>query len=167
MRGLERGTAIALEENMKKQLSAEQQAAREAKRARVRNFANQISKLTPEQRMALAKRCPVMTIEGRELSPFNQCLAAMQNPSVTVVGGFRQWIKSGRAVRKGEHGLIIWVPLGRKSTDQNGETHTEMDEKRFILGSVFDVSQTQEIETGEPETVNEAITEHAGELVLV
>lgn len=44
---------------------------------------------------------------------------------------------------------MIWVPIGHKATEPTtGETTTEMDETRFIIGTVFDVSQTIEVETG-------------------
>jgi hypothetical protein len=74
----------------------------------------------------------------------------MQDSGATIVGGFRQWLKQGRAVRKGEHGLMIWVPLLRKSGDsiagESGES--EPDDVRFMPGTVFDISQTAAIGSG-------------------
>lgn len=96
--------------------------------------------MSDEQRAALAARVSVVTIEGRQLSPHNQCLIALQVPAATIIGGFRQWIKAGRVVMKGQHGAVIWVPIGRK--DKDGEL---TEKTGFVLGSVFDVSQTQEI----------------------
>lgn len=111
----------------------------------MRSLASRIGAMSADERAAMAAKLPtVVTIEGRALSVFNTCLVASQNPSVTVVGGFRQWIAAGRAVRKGEHGLALWVPIGKKDAD--GEASD--DKPGFILGTVFDVSQTQEIETG-------------------
>lgn len=89
----------------------EQHAAALERRAAMRKLAKQISDMVPAQRAELAARFPVVTIEGRALSVFNSCLVATQSPNATVVGGFRQWIKAGRGVRKGEHGMAIWVPL--------------------------------------------------------
>jgi antirestriction protein ArdC len=74
-------------------------------------------------------------------------MAVLQRPDVTIVGGFRQWQQVGRKVKKGEHGLYIWIPLGTRETDDQGLTRTEMpDERRFKLVAVFDVSQTEEME---------------------
>ena len=113
----------------------------------MRALAREIGKMSQEQRSAMAARFPgIATIEGRSLSPFNTCLLATQSPSASVVGGFRQWIKAGRAVRKGEHGLCLWVPLmPRKAGDARAEGETDT-RPGFILGTVFDVSQTSEIE---------------------
>lgn len=136
---------------MKRTLTAEQAAARDERRGRMRAIAKQISAMSEEQRQALAARCPVATIEGRTLSLHNQCMVATQLPSATVVGGFRQWITAGRAVRKGEHGLAIWVPIGKKTGENqpvdNHLSTSEAERPGFILGTVFDISQTQEIET--------------------
>ena len=116
------------------------------RRKAFRELAGRIGRMSPDERAALAARMPaIATIEGRALSPFNQCLLASQCPSATVVGGFRQWIKAGRAVRKGEHGFAIWVPTGQRKADDAEDS----DKLGFILGTVFDVSQTQEIEMQE------------------
>ena len=107
--------------------------------------------MTDEQRAAMAARLPgIVTVEGRALSPFNCCLLAMQAPSVTMVGGFRQWINAGRAVRKGEHGMSIWVPkMPKDDPNRQGDESSSADEVHFLLGTVFDVSQTDEIETAQ------------------
>ena len=93
------------------------------------------------------------TIEGHVLSPTNQMLIAYQSigqQSATVVGGFHQWLKAGRCVTKGQHGYAIWVPIGKK--DKANGTNTDKpasndDKAGFILGTVFDISQTQEATT--------------------
>src|SRR5882724_8209193 len=113
------------------------------RRARMYNLAREVSKLTPEQRNELSSKCMVTTIEGRSLSVTNQCLIAMQIPSATIVGGFRQWLRAGRVVMKGQHGACIWVPCGYKQQATDGETDI-VERTGFILGTVFDVSQTQE-----------------------
>ena len=123
-------------------LAAESRAeTREERRARLREIASQVAKMSDEQRAALAARVSITTIEGRSLSMHNQCLLAYQIPSATIVGGFKQWIKAGRAVMKGQHGSVIWVPIGRKDK----ETGEIQERTGFVLGNVFDVSQTQEI----------------------
>lgn len=134
---------------MKRNLTSEQQAASDARRKSFRELAGKIGRMTPAERGALAARLPcIATVEGRSLSPFNQCLIAAQCPTATLVGGFRQWIKAGRAVRKGEHGLALWVPTFAKADPGklDGETSSADSETHFIMGTVFDVSQTDEIQ---------------------
>ena len=132
---------------MKRKLTEQQQVAAADRRAAFRKLAGNVSRMSAEQRAEFAARIPaIVTIEGRPLSIFNQCLIASQSPSATIVGGFRQWIKAGRCVRKGEHGLALWVPSVRKaesSDDADGEAGDA--ETRFIMGTVFDVSQTDEL----------------------
>jgi antirestriction protein ArdC len=101
------------------------------------------------ERAALAaKVVGVVTVEGHALSLHNVLLIAMQCPTATIVGGFRQWIKAGRAVRKGEHGISIWVPVKPKGETEQGAAPAadpKGGDTRFIAGYVFDVSQTDEI----------------------
>lgn len=128
---------------MKRTYTAAQKAAFDERRAAVRALARDISKMTDGERSALAARLPgIATIEGRNLSVFNSCLLAAQCPQATVVGGFRQWKNAGRAVRKGEHGHAIWIPTKTRA-DQAAEK--DAGELQFMLGTVFDVSQTEEI----------------------
>lgn len=147
---------------MKHRATIEQIAAQQEKKARMRSLARQVAAMDDVQRDALAKTCPVLTIEGRALSLKNQCLIALQMPSATVVGGFRQWLKAGRCVRKGEHGACIWIPLGKKDVE-TGEIEMT-DSRAFILASVFNITQTAELEEKPSEETNEAIVEHAGNL---
>ena len=91
----------------------------------------------------LLSRAPV-GIERYSLQ--NQILLMVQLPTVTVTYSFREWLKRGRVVRKGEQGLAIWA--GFTVTDQ--ESDTESDEKgktkkRFKVATVFDISQTEEL----------------------
>ena len=121
----------------RKSVTPEQQAQAEARRAKFRKLANEIAHMTPDKRAALAATLPVVaTIEGRTLSPTNTMLVVMQCPSATIVGGFKQWLKAGRVVSKGEHGISIWIPSGVKGEDG------QPDDVRFLSGTVFDVSQT-------------------------
>lgn len=138
---------------------------KQARRARMYNLAREVGKLTPEQRSDLAAKCPVVTIEGRSLSLTNQCLIARQTPAATIVGGFRQWLKAGRVVMKGQHGACIWVPVGHKSKTADGETDTD-ERTGFILGTVFDVAQTIEKGAAEP-TAGEPTNERADVLEMV
>ena len=127
---------------MRKVVTAEQKAAAEIRRAKFRGFAAKIRAMSDAERAALAARVQVVTIEGRVLSLHNQCLLAYQGGGQTIVGGFRQWLKAGRAVRKGEHGFMIWVFAGKEGTEG------EPEETRFLMGTVFDVSQTDLVEVG-------------------
>lgn len=133
----------------KKELTPEQIAARDARRAKFRALSKRIAAMPPDERAALAAKMPgLVTVEGRALSPFNCCLVMFQRDGCTIVGGFRQWLKHGRAVKKGEHGAQIWVPTGAKGAGDAAEMPEDSDsgsDCRFISGTVFDVSQTQEI----------------------
>lgn len=130
----------------KKTLTAEQIAARDAKRARFQAIAKQIADMSDEQRAQLAASCSPRTVEGHALSLVNSILVAMQKPDATVVAGFRQWLRHGRAVRKGESGLTIWAPCGTKReadappADESGESGEGV---RFLSVTVFDVTQTE------------------------
>lgn len=133
---------------MKRVLTAEQTAARDARRARFQELSRKIAAMSDTERAKWqAEAGIVVTIEGHALSPRNTILCYFQRQGVTMVGGFRQWIKAGRAVMKGEHGISILVPVGVKHAD-GGEAEAESGEVHFIAGTVFDVTQTQEIETG-------------------
>ena len=129
----------------RRQPTEEQKAAAAERRAKFRTLCKQISEMPTEARMALVERIgAVPTCEGRALSVYNSCLLITQFPTVSMVGGFRQWIDKGRCVRKGEHGLMIFIPrAGRKTEADAGEMSD--DEVRFFMGTVFDVSQTCEL----------------------
>lgn len=137
----------------RRQLTPEMIAARDEKRRRFRELVKRVAAMKPEQRLELcSKAAAVLTCEGRALSLTNTLLCIMQNPAVSVVGGFRQWIRAGRCVRKGEHGLTIWIPLSARKTDGTapeliGEEPAE-DLTRFGTATVFDIVQTAEIEPG-------------------
>jgi hypothetical protein len=91
------------------------------------------------------------TVEGRALSVFNSCLVLTQLPGASMVGGFLQWKAHGRSVRKGAVGLMIWIPTKGKADapkagdDNTGEpVTTGLRRAGFVMGTVFDVSQTEE-----------------------
>jgi hypothetical protein len=151
--------------------SAEQIQKREVRKAQFRALWKQVADMPELQRIQLANKVGIVTCEGHELSLANQCLLALQCPNVSVVGGFRQWIKQGRAVVKGQHGHMIWVPIGKgqqtngagqkllTNGQQTGEqTGSDGDKPGFTIGTVFDISQTQEIETAEKQ-VREVVAE--------
>jgi len=125
---------------MKRQLTAEQQAARDERRARFGQLVKQVADMTDEQRQQFSDRMMVTTVEGHTLSLTNQMLAVMQCQSPTIVGGFNQWKAQGRHVRKGEHGMMIWAPTVKR--DEKAST-PDPDDLHFITVTVFDISQTE------------------------
>lgn len=127
----------------------EQKQAAAARRATLAAMARKISAMPEADRLKLMSGACLATIEGHDLSPKNSCLALMQNPRATILGGFRQWTAAGRVVRKGEKSIGIFVPCqaaGKKeSTEAEG---AEAEGGTFFrVVSVFDVSQTEPIET--------------------
>jgi antirestriction protein ArdC len=93
----------------------------------------------------------IVTCEGRSLSPFNTCLVLNQLPTASMVGGFRQWLDKGRAVKKGEHGLMIWIPTKGKDDKPTAEDiEQETARPNFVMGTVFDISQTEASQNREP-----------------
>lgn len=153
-------TAEHVRKQTRKPVSDEAKKKAAERKEKMRLLAAQVSKLSEAQRFEMAAKYPVLTIEGRALSIYNACMVATQLPSSTVVGGFRQWLAAGRAVRKGEKGLGIWIPCGSSKASEempnaeanDGET---ADRCYFTMGTVFDISQTQEIEQGAREEVKE------------
>ena len=139
---------------MKKQLTAEQTAKRDERRAKFREMWKQVAKMPELERVQLSNKLGFVNVEGHAFSLANMMLLAVQAPAGSVFGGFRQWIKQGRAVRKGEHGAMIWVPIGNKAAESTTSAagineEIESAERHFIIGTVFDISQTDEIQTAE------------------
>ncbi len=139
-----------------KPATQEQKDKAEARRLKFRALAKSLSALPKAERDALAARLPgIVTVEGRALSTFNMCLIAAQCPGATIVGGFKQWKKAGRSVKKGEHGLSLWIPGGMRKRDDGSE------HMGFVSGVVFDVAQTEEIAAAAPvATCAQVVAEH-------
>ena len=144
-----------------KQLTHEQLAARDERRIRFRAIVKQLAEMNPEERAERMKGLGFVKLSTQTpYSPANMMLIAFQSAGnrPTILGGFAEWKKQGRAVRKGEHGYMIWIPIGiRKeevpAVDTNGELTTMLQEAgsdvHFTIGTVFDISQTEEIGTPE------------------
>ncbi len=135
--------------------TAEQKEKAQERREAFKRLAKTVADMPEDARLALSMRIGIVTIEGRPLSPFNSCLLVQQMNTVTVVGGFKQWLAAGRCVQKGQHGMGIWVPTaGRKqkaeAEAQPGEETTAR--QSFVMGTVFDISQTAPIEQAPAET---------------
>ena len=127
-----------------KEATEEQKAASAERRKKMQGFCRQIRAMSDCDRAKLAASLPgVHTVEGRQLSVHNSILIMMQGKDATIVGGFRQWKATGRIVRKGEHSIMIWIPKFVKQEENNGDmADGALD--GFLLGHVFDVSQTEE-----------------------
>jgi len=129
----------------RKQATPEQQAAAAERRQRFYEIAKKIGAMPDEERAALAgKMAGAVMVTGRGLSVHNSCLVYMQRPDATILGGFHQWRKAGRAVRKGERGLMVWAPAGKLDADGDMVAASVDGEgrQRFVPVTVFDVAQT-------------------------
>jgi len=113
------------------------------KKAKLKQLRERLSNLNEEEKKALLDKGLILTVEGRLLSPHNTILIYLQaNGTIpTVVGGFQQWKRARKVVRKGEHGFIIWFPVGQK--DEEGET---VNVETFYTATVFDVSQVEPLQ---------------------
>lgn len=111
---------------------------------RLQAIRQQLANLSDTERQTLANRGIIATIEGRTLSLHNTIMVYLQSNgrTPTVVGGYQQWRKAGRQVKKGEHGAIIFFPVG----DKDNETGDIVSADNFFTAIVFDISQTEPIE---------------------
>jgi len=84
-----------------------------------------------------------ISIDGHEYSPRNKFFLALQNVELGRLAGFRQWMKHGCKVKKGERGSDIMIPLIREDKDKKGKVlDTETFFKWIVL---FHESQTEKI----------------------
>ena len=120
---------------------------REKKKSRIQAIRKTLSEMTEEKRTELIEKFGiVVTIEGHPLTPHNTCfLYAQTEKPITVVGGFQQWRKAGRTVKKGEHSLLIFVP----STKGKEEQPANEEDVFFFTANVFDITQTELIAQSE------------------
>lgn len=149
-----------------KHLTEEQKAKAAERKAKFKALWKTVAAMPELQRIQLSNKLGLVTCEGHSLSLCNQMLIALQCPGASVLGGFRQWLKHGRCVRKGEHGSMIWVPCGggkKNDLPMDGTASgvsaiadgapADENDTRFIIGTVFDISQTEECETGSADIV--------------
>jgi hypothetical protein len=131
-------------------LSQEQkQQLRQEKKEKVIRIRKTLSEMSEEQRQAIADKFGIVTVEGHLLTPHNQCfLVAQSEINFSIVGGFQQWKKAGRIVRKGEHGFLIFVPSKAKQ-ENNSEMISDEEDVHFFTATVFDISQTEVIAKSE------------------
>lgn len=118
----------------------------------MKELAESFSRLDESQRLEVSRKMgEIRTIEGNPLSLRNTYLLIVQRPKVSLVGGFQQWRKAGRIVRKGEKSLLILCPATRKNKEQTEEGKEDIF---FIGGNVFDISQTEPLTTAETSTLS-------------
>lgn len=79
------------------------------------------------------------SVAGHLLSPFNTIFVNRQRPTATKVGGFQQWKKEGRKVKKGCKAIAIWLPFKKENKQ------TKEEETGFRLVNVFDIADTEAI----------------------
>ncbi len=131
-----------------RKLTEAQITARDDRKLRFRALVKELAELPEEERTRRFSALPFVKLSsGTAFSPSNAMLIAFQSGGKavpTVLGGFAEWLKQGRAVRKGEHGYMVWVPIGaKKPTDESPELPQNSDDVHFIIGTVFDISQTE------------------------
>ena len=117
-------------------------------RENIKALATKVKAMPEAERERLAAEYGTITAEGHRLSAKNTLILAFQaGRPLAQVGGFRQWKKAGRMVRKGEHSIgSIFVPLGLKSEEAEIENPTDNGERlHFRCVPVFDVTQTEEL----------------------
>ena len=114
------------------------------KKQKISKIIKQLADLPAEKREELSSRLGIINPEGHLLTPRNQCLIYFQNVdeiSISVVAGYKQWQKYQRQVKKGSHGYLIAVPSGNRKEDEEEDP----GEVFFFYKSVFDISQTEEL----------------------
>ena len=112
------------------------------RRATLAAAVKRIAAMPESDRVAAYGNQPLMTIEGHALSVKNSCLALMQCPFATILGGFVQWSKAGRKVSKGSKAIGIFLPCQGKADEESGEPGGTF----FRVVNVFDIGQTEDVE---------------------
>jgi RNA polymerase sigma factor (sigma-70 family) len=81
----------------------------------------------------------------RRQSWSNALLIATQRPNATRVAGFHTWNDLGRAVKKGEKGIMIFAPIAenQETTRQASLSNDPFRPPGARAAYVFDVSQTE------------------------
>ena len=120
----------------------------EDKRARLNEIRQRLANMSDAEKAALLSRGIIATVEGRALSYHNCYMLYLQSNGKlpTIVAGYKQWKAAGRQVMKGQHGMTILFPAGRKD-EETGEVEAEY----FCAGTVFDISQTETLAPPEPQ----------------
>lgn len=143
-----------------KKLTPEQTAKRDERRAAFRKIVKRVADMSAVQKAELGRHGAVK-LDGSSFGPCNTMLIALQSPGASMCASFGNWIKAGRCVRKGEHGVSIWVPIGGRKVvnETTGATENQSGGEKpgFTSGTVFDVSQTDELSAAPIATVSPEI----------
>jgi hypothetical protein len=126
---------------------AAREQRRTAERERVKEAAEQLLTSDGWQRWVRARSM------FRRYSAHNCMLIALdfhlRGIEPEPVAGFRTWLKLGRCVRKGEHGIRIAARVTPKKSDQTSDSHGEQTKEereeravRFTTVAVFGLSQS-------------------------
>ena len=109
-------------------------------REKIKPFYKLWREASEESKKKVLDRVQCISVEGHTYSGMNSYLLAMQtNGQGGVFGGFQQWRRQGRIVKKGSSGYGILYPTTIKDKDKDEE------DTRFYTGVVFHESQTEEI----------------------
>lgn len=103
-----------------------------------------IKAMPDSEKQGLWKKLGTITPEGHCLSLHNTIMLYYQSGRMlNQVGGFKQWQRNGRQVRKGESCVgSILVPIGAGKE----ENASDGDDLRFVSIPVFSVDQTDLID---------------------
>ena len=148
----------------RRRLSHTQIASRDARRKSFDVLVQEIAAMSDADRHAMADQMAgAVTVEGHALSLHNACLIFRQRRYATIVGGFRQWLAHGRVVRKGEHGMMILAPRkGKTATgpdqQEEGAEDSQTGRLGFIPVTVFDIAQTEAVESRSDNGVTGEVT---------
>jgi hypothetical protein len=130
---------------------AEKQQKRQEKKEKIIQIRKTLSQMSEEQQQAIAAKFGIITVEGHPLTPYNQCFLVSQSEiNFSIVGGYVQWKRACKAVRKGQHGFLILVPSVPKK-EENLDTYLDNEDVHFYSATVFDISQTVDITNSEAE----------------
>ena len=122
-----------------------EQAAQKAEQMKkLRDISATIAKMNEADRTALFAGKLLMTCAGRNLSPFNTCMAISQIQTASVLGGFKQWQAVGRQVKKGAKAIYIWAKSSYKGANESADSTEPSEHGGFFLLPMFDISQTEE-----------------------
>lgn len=115
-------------------------------------------KITREERTAILKLTSdqiksgeingiiAQSVTEKPYSAFNQCFLANQQATPGVFGGFQQWRRVGRKVKKGEHGFYICFPMMRHQKESEMTAIMQEEKPKFAMVSVFHYDQTEPFE---------------------
>lgn len=123
---------------------------KEEKKERIKQLVKKLAEFSDEQRELIAQKFGIRNPEGHLLSGRNMVLLYLQavDKPLSVVAGFRQWLRYNRVVKKGEKGYLIAVPSIKNSAEddrQNPDDETADDPAFYMYKAVFDISQTEEL----------------------